>query len=249
VSIAEKVAQGDTALFEYVEGQTSEEDRRALLAIHDALAERLGTFAYLEIGSHLGGSLQAFLADPRCRRIVSIDPRPLSQPDDRGGTFAYDENSTARMLSLLDAVPGADLEKLHTIERSTEDIEPGSLARPDLCLIDGEHTYVAALRDARFCRAAMNGTGVVLFHDRWVVEPAIVAFVRETRGPLTAYPMRGGLFVIELGAEVPLLGRSGVAKHVAPGALVWRLASRLGIGRTMVSAIPHARRLRRIAAR
>jgi len=70
--------------------------------------------------------------------------------------FAYADNSTARMLSLLADVPTADMDKLQTIQLSTEDIPLGHLICPDLYLVDGERTYAAALRDARFCRAAMH---------------------------------------------------------------------------------------------
>jgi hypothetical protein len=246
MTIVQMIADRDTSLFGYVGSQTSDADRRSLLAIHHALARRADPFSYLEIGSHLGGTLQAFIADPRCRRIVSIDPRPAAQPDDRGQMFAYAENTTARMVSLLATVPGADMAKLETIELSTEDLAPGRLPRPDLCLIDAEHTYAAALRDARFCRAAMQGAGAILFHDREVVEPAILDFLRETTGPVTAYPLRGSFFVIELGADPPLLGDPGVAASLGPPhPLLWQVAGRLRLTRPLVEAAGRARRLRR----
>jgi Methyltransferase domain len=242
VGIEHKVTAVDTGLFNYVESETSDDDRRSLLAIHSAIARRLGTFSYLEIGSHLGGSLQAVIADPRCRRIVSIDPRPTLQPDDRGASFTYDDNSTMRMLLLLEDVPDADLMKLETIELSTEDIPAGSVARPDLCFVDGEHTYGAALRDARFCRAAMQGAGVVMFHDRRVVETAILAFLRETSGPMTAYPLRSSLFAVELGAGTRLLHEPEVAAQVGPHPVaLWRAASRLGASRSIIRFAGRAR--------
>ncbi len=247
MSILERVAELDVGLFAYVGSQTSEADRRSLLAVHRALAEREGSFASLEIGSHLGGTLQALIADPRCRRIVSIDPRPPAQPDDRGQIFAYEGNSTARMRSLLSTVPGADMSKLETIELSTEEIAPGGLRRPDLCVIDGEHTYAAALRDARFCRAVTQGSGVILFHDREVVEPAIIDFARETAGPLTAYPLRGSFFALELGGGPLLLADPGVAANLGPPSpRLWQLAGRLGLSARLLGAAGHARRLRRV---
>src|SRR5579871_1413078 len=133
--IADQVAALDLGLFSHIESQTTDADRRSLLAIHDAVGSRLGSFSYLEIGSHLGGSLQALIADPRCRTIVSIDPRPLWMPDDRPGVdgFDYPDNSTGRMLGMLRDVPGADLSKLRTIDKSTEDIDPGQLEKADFC--------------------------------------------------------------------------------------------------------------------
>src|ERR1700719_4564277 len=104
-----------------IPSETTARDRRSLLCLHLALRRRQ-RFTYLEIGSHLGGSLQALVVDPQCEHIISIDARPLSQPDQRlpsGATHAYDDNSTARMLALLAAVPGADVRKLHTIDAGT----------------------------------------------------------------------------------------------------------------------------------
>jgi hypothetical protein len=90
--IADRVAALDTSLFTGIESQTSEPDRQSLLALHAVIGEH-GPFDYLEIGSHLGGSLQALVADPRS--IVSIDTRPLLQPDDRGDDAAYSEQHRA----------------------------------------------------------------------------------------------------------------------------------------------------------
>ena len=154
-AITARVHRLDVGLLDAIESQTSAADRRSLLALHGTMLTMLGTFRYLEIGSHLGGSLQALVAEPGCTHITSIDPRPLVQPDERpeiGYRWEYADNSTERMLALLGAVPGADVGKITTIELSTEDIDPGSLPhQPDLCFIDGEHTNRAALRDAEFC--------------------------------------------------------------------------------------------------
>ncbi|MGI8803290.1 MAG: class I SAM-dependent methyltransferase [Solirubrobacteraceae bacterium] len=244
--ISQQIAAGDLSLFAHVGSQTSDADRRSLLAVHHAVAERTGSFSYLEIGSHLGGTLQAFMVDPRCRRVVSIDPRPPAQPDDRGEVFVYAGNSTARMLSLLAGVPGAALEKLETIELGTEDIAPGSLPRPDLCLVDGEHTYAAALRDGRFCRAVMQGAGTILFHDREIVEPAILDFLREVSGPVAAYPLRGSLFAVELGATAPLTADPAVAAQLGPPApVLWRAAARLGLSARLTRAAGYRPRRRK----
>src|SRR5439155_2441442 len=115
---ADRVAALDTQLFAAVETETSESDRKSLLAVHNAVAAHNDLFSYLEIGSHLGGTLQVVIADPRCARVVSIDPRPRWVPDDRPGLpqFEYPDNSTERMLKLLQDVPGADLAKLETVE-------------------------------------------------------------------------------------------------------------------------------------
>jgi hypothetical protein len=210
---ADRVAALDIHLFAHIKSQTSDSDRRSLLAVHDAIAARAGTFSYLEIGSYMGGTLQVVIADPRCTRVVSIDPRPQWPPDDRPGAtrWEYPDNSTERMRELLQGVPGADLAKLETIEASTESIDAGQFARPDFCFIDGEHTYAAALRDARFCRTVMQGTGIIAFHDLSIIERAILDFLRETPRPHRGYELLGGeVFIVELGGVPTMLRDPGV---------------------------------------
>ena len=123
MSFVERLARLDVSLFDYVENQTGSDDRRSLLAIHKALREALGTISYLEIGSHLGGSLQAMVADERCRRIVSIDPRPEYQPDERPGLDRWEYPTTAPngCSGCCRRCPGG-LAKLETVELSTEDL-------------------------------------------------------------------------------------------------------------------------------
>jgi hypothetical protein len=191
----------DTSLFGYVRSQTGEEDRLSILALHNACRRSYDEFSYLEIGSHLGGSLQVLIADDRCLQIVSIDSRPARQPDERGPAFDYPDNRTQRMLDQLESVPGADLGKLHTIEATTAEVSPEELpAPPQLCFIDAEHTVEAALRDARFCRAAVRDDGAIVFHDRRVVRGAIERFLDELGSvPHDGYPLLGSVYVVELG--------------------------------------------------
>jgi hypothetical protein len=190
----------DTSLFGHVRSQTSERDRVSLLALHIACRNFHGQFAYLEIGSHLGGSLQVLVADARCTSITSIDLRPESTPDVRG-VSSYPGNTTQRMLERLASVPGADLTKVRTIEADTSDISEEEVGSPpQLCLIDGEHTHDAALRDARFCRRVLDGSGAIVFHDRRLVRPAIEHFLEELgESPHEGYPLLGSVYVIELG--------------------------------------------------
>lgn len=233
MTVAERVGRLDVGLFHTVESQTSEDDRRSLLALQDAIATQLGSFSYLEIGSHLGGTLQPFLADPRCTQIVSIDPRPQWQPDDRAALdgWTYEDNSTERMLGLLADVPDADLSKLQTVEASTENLMvPGRFSVPNLCFIDGEHTHAAALRDARFCRMVSEGQGVLAFHDFNIIPRAVLDFLRETRRPHRAYSLASCVFVVELGSGLTLLGHPGIRTQLRRPAVAWTIANRLGAG-------------------
>ena len=219
----------DVRLFDAIGHPGWRRDPISLLAVHAACREAHGTFAYLEIGSYLGSSLQSFIADYCCTSIVSIDPRPESVPDDRWGSSHYHDNTTERMLSLLDSVAGADLGKLVTFEADAADVGLESLpAVPQLCFVDGEHTYDAALSDARFCLRALRGEGAILFHDRAVVASAIAGFMAELARegvPFVGYALPSVLFVVELG-EPQLLRREPVRRWLGSRRVrFWRLAN------------------------
>jgi hypothetical protein len=245
---ADRLAALDTALFAHVESQTSQDDRKSLLAVHRAVGTRVDGFSYLEIGSYLGGTLQVVVADPQCRRVVSIDPRTQSPPDDRPGLtrWEYPDNSTERMLRLLQDVPGADLSKLNTVDDSTENIAPGRFPRPDVCFIDGEHTYGAALRDARFCRAVMQGAGIVAFHDFQIIERAVLDFLRETPGPQRSYLLRSSVFIVELGTVSSMLTDPGIRAQLRPRR-GWNTVNRIGVATWLIRA--DVRRRQRALAR
>jgi SAM-dependent methyltransferase len=206
----------DAGLFDHVPSETTWHDRVSLLALQNACRETYPSFQYLEVGSHLGGSLQVLIVDQRCTAITSIDPRPPSLPDARGPDLAYPGNSTERMLAYLRQVPGADLAKLRTVEASTQDIAAAAFEKAaQLCFIDGEHTNDAALRDARFCRQVVGDQGAIVFHDRRLVRGAIEAFIAELDpGSFAAYPLQGSVFVVEFGP--PRLLRSEYVARLVP---------------------------------
>lgn len=211
MDLARRIAALDTTLFDGIETETTPNDRRSLLALHQACAEHYENFGYLEIGSHLGGSLQVLIRDERCQKIVSIDSRPVSQPDERGHDWPYPENTTARMRQLLAAVPGAELSKLETIDSSTEALTSDTLdMRPALCFIDGEHTDRAVIRDARFCQRAVAEQGWIAFHDSGIVYRglgSLLAELAESGIEHRSYFLPDTILVVELGkkrlAETP----------------------------------------------
>ena len=140
----------DLRLFEKIPSQSTDEDKQSLLAIELAVREMCGEYNYLEIGSYLGGSIQPHLLDSKCRRIVSIDKRPLSQPDERGFDFVYQNNSTARMMETLAKV-SENREKITTVDGDSKTIDPSEIAdKIQLCFIDGEHTDEAVVSDFKF---------------------------------------------------------------------------------------------------
>ena len=183
-SVPERIQDLDISLFDPIPSQTDAGDRRSLLAVQRATARTHGRFAYLEIGSHLGGSIQPYLVDPRCTRIYSIDPRPLQQPDDRspGHVATYESNSSERMLSLLREVEPREVVKIQCFERDASEVDCSAIApRPHVAFIDGEHTRKAVLSDFQFCRRVIAEDGTILFHDVFFVYPAILEICRELR--------------------------------------------------------------------
>ena len=173
----ERINKLDLSLYKAIPSQTTAGCRRSLLAVQRATARKHKDYAYLEIGSHLGGTIQPHLVDDRCRRIYSIDPRPSQQPDDRepGYTAHYDDNSTERMLTLLHGMGYGDLAKIECFESDASEVDPDKIRpRPEIVFIDGEHTKPAVLSDFQFCNKVVSKHGTILFHDSWIVYPAIL---------------------------------------------------------------------------
>ena len=229
-TIDDRISSSDLTLFDHVESQTTAADRLSLLALQAACRERHAEYVYLEIGSYLGGSLQPYVIDPRCKLIISIDPRPQASPDERGYPSGYSGNSTEGMLRNLAGIPGAQLEKVHTIEASTSEVSPEEIpARPNLCFSDAEHTDDAALRDARFCLSVMDGEGCIAFHDSQILYKALNAFVRELEESgidFQPYVLPLAIFAIELG-EPDLLHSTHIRKALlnSYSAYLWALNS------------------------
>ena len=217
-AFASRLERLDVSLFKGIPSQTKTGDRASLLALQEGVATVFGAFEYLEIGSHLGGSLQAAVRDPRVERIVSIDLRPEATPDERGKRIPYAGNSTQRMLDNLAALPGADLDKVLTIDADTRALDPAALgARPRLCFIDGEHTNESCLADARYCRLAAAPDAVIAFHDSGLIFSAIATFLDELRRDgvdVIAYPLPDSVFVVELG-DAPVHATAAIPRLLA----------------------------------
>ena len=197
----------DPSLFDAIRSQTTAKDRQSLLALQNFV--RLGSkkYSYLEIGSHLGGSIQPHLLDPLCAHIYSIDKRPPHQPDNRGKVYHYPENSTERMLTLLREI--APVDKVICFDNDARDVHPRAVEHaPNLCLIDGEHTTEAAIADFKFCRSVCAPDAVICFHDAGVVASAILAILRilkQERASFRYAKLGGSVYAISLGTSRALL--------------------------------------------
>jgi Methyltransferase domain len=206
-SIQSRVDQMDITLFENIPTQTTAHDRRSLLAIHAAVASaQRNSFAYLEIGSHLGGSIQPYLLDDRCDAIISIDKRPARQPDMRGQTYEYPDNSTDRMLQNLRRISLAGVRKVETFDTDAGQLKPSAISvKPKICLIDGEHTNAAIERDFAFCLSVLEDRGVICFHDSNIVFEGLIKILEGLKASgrsFHAYNLPTHVFVIDTGANL-----------------------------------------------
>jgi hypothetical protein len=194
----------DVSLFSAIPSQTLDEERRGLLAAQLAIRDLRTSYEYLEIGSHLGGSIQPHLLDPKCRRIYSIDRRSEVQADNRGIPYNYPGNSTARMLELLAAIDEKSISKIKTFDGDSRWIDAREIGAPDICLIDGEHTTKATCADWQLCLRVCREDGIIVFHDTGIVFPAIRKMVRQMRKrriSFSAGRLGGSLYYVCLGAN------------------------------------------------
>jgi hypothetical protein len=207
VEFEPRLVRGDLELFAAIPSQTTENDKRSLLACQLAVRSLLPEYTYLEIGSYLGGSIQPYLFDRQCARIFSIDKRPPYQPDERGANYFYTNNSTQRMLDKLSAVHEPGLAKLTCLDGDASEIDPAAVQpAPELCFIDGEHTDGAAFSDFQFCRKVLAKDGLILFHDAAIVYNGLsrcVEYLQAQQIPFRAYNLPDVVFAIEIG-EFPI---------------------------------------------
>lgn len=208
----------DIAFFDAVPTQLTAQDRRSILTVQQFAAARLGRYAYLEIGSYLGGSLQPHLRDSRCIALYSIDPRPRSLPDERGEKFDYPDNTTQRMLDALAPTYGPHLQKLTCFERDAVEVSIDDVpVRPQLCFVDGEHTDRAVLSDFRACLRLASRPCVVMFDDAHIVYRGLRRCIEElhTRGEwYRAYILPDKIAIIEVG-DLALYRDPSVAERLA----------------------------------
>ncbi len=195
-----KIANLNVSLFERIESQTSVNDKKSLLAMQKIVRSCKDPYIYLEIGSHLGGSIQPHLLDHKCCKIFSIDKRPLVQPDERWAEgYEYFDNSTQRMLDNLKGLV-VDLGKITCFDSDASDIDKNRIIpRPDICFIDGEHTNRKVISDFQFCRSVLSDSGVIIFHDADIITEGIGLIIKSlsNTAKFKAYYLPDGIFVLD----------------------------------------------------
>lgn len=208
-SFEEKISNADLSLFEKIESQSTENDKKSLLTCQLAVRELIGQYNYLEIGSYLGGSIQPYLLDERCKNIYSIDKRPEFQPDERGVEYQYQNNSTKRMLELLKTVSAENIPKISAIDGDTKELKVSQIKDEiHLCFIDGEHTDEAVFSDFLFCFNSLqkNWGGAIIFHDASIIYNGLadcINYLKNKKVKFRAYNLPDVVFVIEIG-DFPL---------------------------------------------
>ena len=198
-----KNSKVDLTPFTRIPAQLSSGDKASFLTILDAHAALFGEYAYLEIGSHLGGSIAPVLMDARCKKIYSIDKRPLRQPDDTGKDSLYPGNSTERMMKNLREIDPAADSRVKCFDSDTGTLAvPEFGLRPSLCFIDGEHTDAVAFRDYQFCLKVIQDRGTLVFHDAntvYLTLQRIVDDIKQAGLEFDSYCLADAMFVISIG--------------------------------------------------
>jgi len=166
ITLNDRLRSLDLSLFAAIPSQTSDNCKRTLLLLQDCVRSS-GEYIYLEIGSHLGGTIQPHYVDPLCKLIYSIDKRPEFQPDERGRLFHYSNNTTERMLkNLSHAHPSIVETKIKTFDSNTCNVDLNEITEePNFCFIDGEHTNQVVFSDFKFCLQVCHPNSIIAFHD------------------------------------------------------------------------------------
>jgi hypothetical protein len=192
----------DATLFSKIMSQTTDADKRSLLAIQTCARANSEKYVYLEIGSYLGGSIQPHLLDPKCAKIYSIDKRQLVSRDERVEAPGYPGNTQQHMLSLLTTLDPQNVVKIECLEGDTRSL-PASLIHeaPNLCFIDGEHTPSAVVRDFDFCSRVCAAGATIVFHDAQTVFRglrSVISRLRRSRRTFLALALSDMVYSISL---------------------------------------------------
>jgi len=166
LSVEQAITALDVSIFN-IESQTTINDRRSFLALQAAVRQHNNGYVYLECGSHLGGSLLPHVLDPSCRIFYSVDKRPPEQPDERGVQFPSTDNSSLRMIAMLQNHASKELvAKVQTFDVDASMLTSSQIQeKPDLILIDAEHTNAAVFSDFLSIYRLCQPAAIYAFHD------------------------------------------------------------------------------------
>jgi len=161
--------------------QTSPDDKIALELIRHFCAEQVPGYNYLELGSYLGGSLLPHLISPSCSKILSVDRRVSSQPDERRASgYSYLGITTKDLINTLSqhTSDSTCLKKLSTHDGVVQDLDPPSINQIypggfQLSFIDAEHTNEAVFSDFIHVQRLASPHSIIMLHDSWMLGSGI----------------------------------------------------------------------------
>ena len=221
----DRIMRGDTSIFTIVTA-LSQSDKAVYLELQNILGSLHPGYCYLEVGSERGGSIIAPLSDSRCGALISVDPRPEIQPDERGVSFRFPENTTAKMLDTLAAagISQRALGRLRTFDTDIADLPFWPVStKAHLAFIDAEHTNQAVFRDWLNVSRFIEWDSIVAFHDANLVFDGlenIQAMLRHQAACFSAYYLPDNMFVLALGAMAEEAKRAFAAKSLDPARFV-----------------------------
>lgn len=238
------IDNGDLEIFS-IESQTLPADRQSFLDCQRIVRNLSRSYAYLEVGSHVGGTLIPYILDERCALAISIDPRPTSQPDERGRPFDYEGNSTARMVQTLAGhATSAQLSKLRTFDMTAAAFSErgrrqlGLDIRPSMVLIDAEHTNRAVFRDFLSVYPCVAPDAIVTFHDSNLIFDAlsnIEAFLDHAQVTYRAFFLPEVVYALAFGAAIEPAEKAFASRAFEPDGFI-RDARRFLYGEIVANA-------------
>jgi hypothetical protein len=208
-----RILRGDTSIFTIFTSM-SQSDKSIFLELLNIVGGLHPGYTYLEVGSERGGSIIAPLVDSRCGTPISVDLRSDSQPDERGSSFSFPENTTDKMLETLASV-GVSEEALGRLR--TFDTDIGMLpferigTRAHIAFIDAEHTNQAVFRDYLNVSRFMECDSIIAFHDANLVFDGLVniqAMLRHQGVCYSAHYLPDVIFVLAFGAMAGEVSRT-----------------------------------------
>lgn len=231
-SLENRINKLDTSIFT-VPTQTGEGDRRTLLSLQSIVRRHRPGYAYMELGSYLGGTLLPHLVDPACSHVFSIDKRPASQADERGVIFDYDSNSTDGMIKALKPhISPAAFLKLTTLDLDLAAVNLADIPpKIDFAFIDAEHTNVAVFRDFMNILKFLSPSFFLAFHDAGLILDGILnieTFLQHQGIAFNSFFFADSVYVITSGeidklAAEPLSRLSVDREEFINRNRIWRL--------------------------
>jgi len=161
-----------------INGQIGPKGMKSLIALQESISSWAKTYAYVEVGSFRGKSLQPHINDPDCTYALSIDLRPQVAADDRlVDITGYDLVTANDMVAnLRNHCSDEELSKLEVFTGDSSAVRRRKSKRKfDLAFIDAEHTIRGAFTDFINLLPEMKTNAIIGFDDTMLILPAVEA--------------------------------------------------------------------------